>query len=89
VAPCTVVNLPDYTTSYPKKPILTALKTSNVAVIRIMKWRVNYAWRMVRTGEMINVYNVLIGKPEGKSQFGRPSHRVEGSIKIILKEIWG
>jgi hypothetical protein len=40
-------------------------------------------------GEMIHAYNVLVEKPEGQSQFGRPGHRFEGSIKINLKEMWG
>lgn len=40
--------------------ILTALRTSDVAIIiRIMKRRVKYAWCMVRMGEMINAYDIL------------------------------
>jgi hypothetical protein len=29
----------------------------------------------------------LIGKPEGKRPFGRPRHRWEGNIRMVLREI--
>jgi hypothetical protein len=29
-------------------------------------------------GEMRNANNILVGKPEGKRQLGRPGHRWEG-----------
>jgi hypothetical protein len=35
------------------------------------------------------VYKVLVGKPEGKSPLGRPSHRWENNNKMILKIGWG
>jgi hypothetical protein len=42
-------------------------------------------------GEERKVYNVLVGKPEGKRPFGRPRRRWEDVIRIDLKEIgfWG
>lgn len=68
--------------------VSTALRTSNIAVIiRITKWRVKCVWHMVRMGEMINAYKVLVEKPEGQSQFGIPGHRFEGNNKINLKEV--
>jgi hypothetical protein len=33
---------------------------------------------------------ILVGKPEGKRQLGRPMHRWEDNIKMNLREIgWG
>jgi hypothetical protein len=41
-------------------------------------------------GEEIKVYKVLVGKPEGKRQLGRPRHRWESGIRMDLREIgWG
>jgi hypothetical protein len=34
-----------------------------------------------------NVYTILVGKPEGKRQFGRPRDRLEANIKLDFKEI--
>jgi hypothetical protein len=37
-----------------------------------------------------NVYNVLMGKPEGKRPLGRPRRRWEYGIRMDLREIgWG
>jgi hypothetical protein len=36
---------------------------------------------------MINAYNSLVGKPEGKRQLGRPWCRWEDNIKMDLREI--
>jgi hypothetical protein len=33
------------------------------------------------------VYRVLVGKPEGKRPLGRPRHRWEDNIKIVLQEV--
>jgi hypothetical protein len=33
---------------------------------------------------MRNACDILFGKPEGKSPLGRPRHRWEGNITIIL-----
>jgi hypothetical protein len=35
-------------------------------------------------GEIRNAYKILVGKPEGKKPFGRPTHRWEYNIKIYL-----
>jgi hypothetical protein len=41
-------------------------------------------------GEEKNVYNVLVGKPEGKRPLGRPRRRWEDGIRMDLREIgWG
>ena len=41
---------------------------------------------MARMGEGRGVHRVLIGKPEGKRQLGRPRRRWEGNIKMDLQE---
>jgi len=38
-------------------------------------------------GEWINVYRVLVGKPEGKRPLRRRRHRWEDNIKIDLQEV--
>jgi hypothetical protein len=38
-------------------------------------------------GEMRNVYEMLVGKPEGKSPLGKPRREWENNIIIDLKEI--
>jgi hypothetical protein len=41
-------------------------------------------------GEERKVYNVLVGKLEGKRSLGRPRNRWEDGIKMDLREIgWG
>jgi hypothetical protein len=37
--------------------------------------------------EMRNTYSILFGKPEGKSQLGRPRHGWEDNIRMDLREI--
>jgi hypothetical protein len=38
-------------------------------------------------GEMRNAYSILVGKPEGKRPLGRPRHRSENNIRMVLREI--
>jgi hypothetical protein len=41
-------------------------------------------------GEEMNMYRVLMRKPEGKRPLGRPRRRWEDGIRMDLKEIgWG
>ena len=42
---------------------------------------------MARMGERRGVYRVLVGKPEGKRQLGRPRRRWEYNIKMDLQEV--
>ena len=35
----------------------------------------------------VYTYRVLVGKPEGKSELGRPRHRWEVNIKMDLREV--
>jgi hypothetical protein len=38
-------------------------------------------------GEKRNVYRLLVGKPEGKGQVGRPKYRYVNESKMDLTEI--
>jgi hypothetical protein len=38
-------------------------------------------------GEERRVYKVLVGKPEGKIPLGRPRHRWEDGIRMVLRKI--
>jgi len=40
-----------------------------------------------RTGEKGHAHISFIGKPQGKRPIGRPMHRCEDNIKMVLKEI--
>ena len=42
---------------------------------------------MARMEEGRGVYNVLVGKPEGKRPLGRPRRRWEDNIKMDLEEV--
>jgi len=42
---------------------------------------------VARMGEMRNVHNILVEKPEGKRPIGRPRCRWEANIKMDLREI--
>ena len=42
-----------------------------------------------RMGEDIGMHRVLVGKPEGKRQLGRPRRRWEDNIKMDLEEVGG
>ena len=44
---------------------------------------------MARMGEGRGVHRVLVGKPEGKRQLGRPRRRREDNIKMYLQEVGG
>jgi hypothetical protein len=36
---------------------------------------------------MVNAYNILVGKPEGKRALGRPRRRWERNNRMDLKEV--
>jgi hypothetical protein len=38
-------------------------------------------------GEKRDVYSIVVGKPEGKRQLGRPRRRWEDNIKMDLQEV--
>ena len=57
-------------------------------VVRVTKTRrMRWAGHVARMGKMRVVYRVLVGKPEGKRQLGRPRRRWEDTIKMDLQEV--
>ena len=57
-------------------------------IVRLMKSRrMRWAGHVARMGERRGVYRILVGKPEGKRQLGRPRRRREGNIKIDIQEV--
>jgi len=51
--------------------------------------RMRWAGHVARMGEGRGVHRVLVGKPEGKRQLGRPRRRWEDNIKMDLREVGG
>ena len=61
---------------------------SSHSIFRVIKSRrMRWARHVARMGERRGVYRVLVGKPEGKRQLGRPRHRWEDNIKMDLQEV--
>jgi PAS domain-containing protein len=52
--------------------------------------RMRWAGHVARMGEKRNAYRLLVGKPEGKRQLGRPRCRWVDNIRVDLREVrWG
>jgi hypothetical protein len=49
--------------------------------------RMRWAGHVAHMGEEKNVYNVLVGKPEGKRPLGRSRRRWEDGIRMDLREL--
>jgi hypothetical protein len=47
--------------------------------------RMRWAGHVARMGEKRNAYRILVGKPEGKRQLGRPRSRLVVNIKMDLR----
>jgi len=58
---------------------------NNVRVIKSRRMRL--AEHVAHMGERRGVYRVLVGKPEGEWQLGRPRRRWEDNIKMYIKEL--
>ena len=57
-------------------------------IVRVVKSRrMRWAGHVARMGEDRVVHRVLVGKPEGKRQLGRPRRRWENYIKMDLQEV--
>ena len=61
---------------------------SSPNVVRVIIWRrVRWVGHVARLGERRGVYRVLVGKPEGKRQLGRPKLTWEDNIKMDLQAV--
>jgi hypothetical protein len=49
--------------------------------------RMTWAEHVTHIGEMRNTYKILVRKPKGKRQRGRPRRKGEDNIKMDLREI--
>jgi hypothetical protein len=65
---------------------LQNLNASSNKVRVIKSRRIRWVGHVACMGEIINAYNILVGKPEGKSRLGRPRRRPENNIRIGLWE---
>jgi len=50
-------------------------------------WIMRWDGHVARMGEGRGVYRVLMGKPEGKRQLGRPRRRCFNKIRMDLQEV--
>jgi hypothetical protein len=66
---------------------LHILYSSPNIIRQITSRRMRWAGHVARMGEKRNLYNVLIGKPEGKRPLGRRRRRCEDGIRMDLREI--
>ena len=58
--------------------------------MRVVKSRrMRWAWHVARMGDRRGVHRVLVGKPEGIRPLGRPRHRWENNIMMVLQEVGG
>jgi len=49
--------------------------------------RMRWAGLVARMGKRRNAYTIFVGKPKGKRIFGRPGHRWEVNIRLVIGEI--
>jgi hypothetical protein len=66
---------------------LNDLYSSPSVVRKISSRRMRWAGHVARMKKRRDVYRVLMGKPEGNRQLGRPRWRYEDNIKIELQEV--
>jgi hypothetical protein len=60
---------------------------SSSSIIRVIKAsRMRWAGQVARWGEVRGVYNILVGRPEGRRPLGRPRRRWKDNIKMDLRE---
>jgi hypothetical protein len=63
------------------------LHSSPDIIRQVKSRRMWWAVHVARMGEERKMYMVLVGKPEGKRQLGRPRPRCEDGIRMDLTEI--
>jgi hypothetical protein len=58
------------------------------SIVRVIKARMmRWAGHVAHMGEVRGVYNILVGRPEGRRPLGRPRRRWEDNIKMDFREI--
>jgi hypothetical protein len=67
---------------------LHGLYSSPGIVEEINARKIRWAGHVARMGEVRGAYNILVGRPEGRRQLGRPRRRWEDNIKMDHREIW-
>jgi hypothetical protein len=61
---------------------------SSLNIIRMIRSRrMRWAEHVARIGETMNVYRILVGKPEGKRPLGKPRRRWMNNIKLNHRDI--
>ena len=58
----------------------------NIIWVKISRW-MRRAEHVACMGERRGVFRLLVGKPDGKRQLGRPERRWEDNIKMGLQEV--
>jgi hypothetical protein len=57
-------------------------------MVRVIKSRsMRWVGHGTCVGEGISAYSVLVGRPKGKRQLGRPRHSWDDNIKMDVREI--
>jgi hypothetical protein len=57
-------------------------------IIRVIKsMKITWEGHVALMGQIINIYQILIGKPEGKSPLGRLRCGWEGNIRMDIREV--
>ena len=59
-------------------------------IVRAIKLRMRLVGHVARMGDSRRVYNVLVGKPQGKKPLGRPVRRWDDNIRWIFTkwDVW-
>jgi len=69
-----------------KEELIDLCSSPNIVLVIKLR-RMRWAGHEARMGERRGIYRVLVGKPEGKRQLGRPRRRWEDNIKMNLQEV--
>jgi len=57
-------------------------------IVRVIKaWTMRWVERVARMGKMRNVYSILVGRPETKTQLGRSTRRRKDNIRMDLMKV--